>query len=52
MFDETQVFNEVQKPDINQKNEIADFLFDNLDEFGDAKEDILKCIDYSETHTT
>lgn len=47
MFDETQVFNEIQKPDINQKNEIADFLFDNLDEFGDAKEDILKCIDYS-----
>lgn len=47
MFDETHVFNEVQKPDINQKNEIADFLFDNLDEFGDAKEDILKCIDYS-----
>lgn len=47
MFDETQVFNAVQKPDINQKNEVAEFLFNNLDEFGDAKEDILKCIDYS-----
>ena len=47
MYDEKQVFNAIQKPDINQKNEIADFLLDNLDEFGDAKEDILKCIDYS-----
>lgn len=47
MFDETHVFNSEQKPNINQKNEIADFLFNNLDEFGDAREDILKCINYS-----
>ncbi len=30
-----------------QKNEIADFLFTHLDEFGDAKDDIMKCLDYS-----
>ncbi len=30
-----------------QKNEIADFLFVHLDQYGDAKEDIMKCLDYS-----
>lgn len=44
---QSQVYNAVQKPDINKKNEIADFLHNHLDEFGDKKEDILKAIDYS-----
>lgn len=43
----TQVFNAVQKPDINEKNEIVDFLFNHLDQFGDKKEDIMKAIDFS-----
>jgi [ribosomal protein S18]-alanine N-acetyltransferase len=30
-----------------QKNEIADFLFEQLGKFGDPKEDILKCLDYA-----
>ncbi len=30
-----------------QKNEIADFLFTHLDEYGDKKEDIMKCLDYA-----
>lgn len=30
-----------------QKNEIADFLFEHLGEYGDPKEDILKCLDYA-----
>ncbi len=30
-----------------QKNEIADFLFTHLDQYGDKKEDILKCLDYA-----
>lgn len=30
-----------------QKKEIADFLFENLDEFGDPLEDIMKCLDYA-----
>lgn len=44
---QSQVYNAVQKPDINKKNEIVDFLSDHLDEFGDKKVDILKAIDYS-----
>lgn len=30
-----------------QKNEIADFLVEHLEEFGDPKDDILKCLDYA-----
>lgn len=30
-----------------QKNEIADFLYHHLDEYGDTKEDIMKCLDYA-----
>lgn len=30
-----------------QKNEIADFLFTHLDQYGDKKEDIMKCLDYA-----
>jgi ribosomal-protein-alanine N-acetyltransferase len=30
-----------------QKNRIADFLVQHLDQFGDTKEDILKCLDYA-----
>lgn len=30
-----------------QKNEIADFLFVHLGQYGDPKEDIMKCLDYA-----
>lgn len=30
-----------------EKNEIADFLHQHLDQYGDTKQDILKCLDYS-----
>lgn len=30
-----------------QKKEIADFLYEHLDEFGDPHEDIMKCLDYA-----
>ncbi|MFC3415679.1 GNAT family N-acetyltransferase [Algoriphagus hitonicola] len=30
-----------------QKNEIADFLFEHLGEYGDPKDDIMKCLDYA-----
>ncbi|PKP01498.1 MAG: GNAT family N-acetyltransferase [Bacteroidetes bacterium HGW-Bacteroidetes-9] len=43
----TQTYNAIQKPSINDKNEIADFLLNHLDQFGDKKEDILKAIDFS-----
>ncbi len=32
---------------VNQRTLIATFLFNHLDEFGDAREDILKAIDYA-----
>jgi hypothetical protein len=31
------LFNEENKPNSTQKNEIIDFLYEHLDEFGDAK---------------
>ncbi|WPR73800.1 GNAT family N-acetyltransferase [Algoriphagus sp. NG3] len=30
-----------------QKNEIADFLFVHLGQYGDPKDDIMKCLDYA-----
>ena len=30
-----------------QKLEIADFLYKHLDEYGDPREDIMKCLDYA-----
>lgn len=30
-----------------EKNEIAEFLHQHLDQYGDTKQDILKCLDYS-----
>jgi ribosomal-protein-alanine N-acetyltransferase len=30
-----------------EKNEIADFLVEHLDKYGDTKADILKCLDYA-----
>lgn len=32
------------------KNEIADFLYEHLDQYGDTKTDILKCLDYALSH--
>ncbi len=41
------VFNPATKPTSIEKDEIVQFLFDHLDEFGDDKSDILKCVDYA-----
>ncbi|MGC6433261.1 MAG: GNAT family N-acetyltransferase [Crocinitomicaceae bacterium] len=41
------VFNPATKPTSIEKDEIVQFLFDHLDEFGDDKADILKCVDYA-----
>ncbi|GAB2996949.1 GNAT family N-acetyltransferase [uncultured Cyclobacterium sp.] len=30
-----------------QKNEIADFLFEHLEQYGDPKNDIMRCLDYA-----
>lgn len=44
---ETKLFTPEFKPSANEKKEIVDFLFHNLDQFGDSKEDIEKAINYS-----
>ena len=43
----TQVFDAVNKPQEAEKSAIIDFLFTNLDEYGDPKADIEKAIDYA-----
>lgn len=37
----------LDSPTFLEKNEIADFLREHLDQYGDTKEDILKCLDYA-----
>jgi len=44
---QTQTYNAELKPTTSEKQEIAHFLSDHLDQFGDKKEDILKSIDFS-----
>ena len=44
---ETKIFNAVDKPSESEKNEVADFLYDNLQQYRDPQKDILKAIDYS-----
>lgn len=41
------VLDAVNKPTISFKNELIDFLFQNLEQYGDKKEDIQKAIDYA-----
>ncbi len=44
---EITIFNAVDKPSELEKNELVDFLFDNLEQYGDPKLHIKKAIDYS-----
>ena len=37
----------IENPTFLEKKEIADFLKEHLDEYGDTEEDILKCLDYA-----
>jgi ribosomal-protein-alanine N-acetyltransferase len=48
----TRVFNTTNKPNLKEKESLIDFLFDNLQEYGDPKSDIEKCIDYALKETT
>lgn len=43
----TKIFNEQNKPSESEKSEVVDFLFDNLQEYGDPKHQIERAIDYS-----
>ncbi len=44
---ETKVFNPTNKPNLIEKQNVIDFLFNNLQEYGDPKPDITKAIDYA-----
>ncbi|MEQ8519692.1 MAG: GNAT family N-acetyltransferase [Cytophagales bacterium] len=46
------VYNALERPTTLQKNEIVDFLYNNLEEYGDPKEHILKAINYSVKEST
>ena len=42
-----QVYNSMKKVSSLEKKEIVDFLYKNLDEFGDKWEDIERAVDYA-----
>ncbi len=44
---ETKIFDAVNKPTNHEKEDIVNFLFKSLQEYGDPKKDIQKAIDYS-----
>lgn len=44
---EYQLFNEENKPNQQEKKEIIEFLYQHLEQFGDSKEDIEKCVQYA-----
>ncbi len=44
---ETTLFNEKNKPGIDEKREIVSFLYHHLENFGDLKEDIEKAVNYA-----
>ena len=46
------IFNPENKPNLKEKESLIGFLFDNLQEYGDPKSDIVKAIDYSLKETT
>lgn len=44
---EYQFINALDNATTLEKSEIADFLYEHLDEFGDPKEHIMRCLDYA-----
>jgi GNAT superfamily N-acetyltransferase len=44
---EYQVLSAIDTPTFLQKDEIATFLYKHLGQYGDPKEDIMKCLDYA-----
>ncbi len=43
----TKMFNPTSKPGIIERGNIVKFLFQNLEQYGDPKEDIRKCMEYA-----
>jgi len=48
----TKVFNLRNKPNLKEKSDLIDFLFENLQEYGDPKPDIEKAVNYALKETT
>lgn len=48
----TKIFDSSNKPSELEKKEIVDFLYDNLEQYGDPKKDIQKAIEYSTKEIT
>jgi len=44
---QTKVYSPTSKPNLKEKENIINFLFENLQEYGDAKPDIERCINYA-----
>ena len=44
---EKKIFNPSNKPTIKEKDDIVTFLYDHLEEYGDARSDIGKAVDYA-----
>lgn len=49
---ETKVFDALNRPSEIEKKQIVDFLHEHLQEYGDPKADILKCINFAVKETT
>ncbi|MBU1012689.1 MAG: GNAT family N-acetyltransferase [Bacteroidetes bacterium] len=43
----TKMFNDENKPSFSERQEIVEFLHQHLEQFGDPKPHITKCIDYA-----
>ena len=44
---EMKIYDAVIKPSLSEKAEIVNFLFENLEQYGDPKEHILKAVDFA-----
>lgn len=44
---QTKVFSATSKPSLKEKESLIDFLFENLQEYGDPKQDIEKSVKYA-----
>lgn len=48
---EIKTYSQENKPDQNEKEAILNFLFKNLEQYGDPKQDIEKCMNYALNET-
>lgn len=48
----TKVFDALKRPSEIEKKQIVDFLHENLEQYGDPKADIMKCINFAVKETT